>query len=200
MEQSNYRLAGWLAVVQAILFPLSFGISIVEMLGAKEFFDIQKPVVGPSDLLMIVFTVLAVYTLLKFRTLLRERYQYHDLDLLILLAVCWAIAFQVVAYGLSLLLMIMWNEHRLLSSVIFLIFFACAIVTLGILNILIAVKLLKVKENFSEYIRGFAYVSMVAGICEVTILLSPLALLLIPISAIVLALIFLRDQHEVEFV
>jgi len=73
-------------------------------------------------------------------------------------------------------------------------------VTIGIVDILIAVKLLKIKETFSEYIRGFAYISMAAGICEVTVLLSPLALILIPVSAIVLALIFLRDQEAIEFV
>ena len=41
---------------------------------------------------------------------------------------------------------------------------------------------------------------MAGGICEVTVLLTPIALLLVPVSAIVLALIFFRDQQEVEFV
>jgi uncharacterized membrane protein len=51
-----------------------------------------------------------------------------------------------------------------------------------------------------ESIRAFAYVTMVAGICEVTVLLSLFSLILIPVSAVVLALIFFTDRQEVEFV
>jgi hypothetical protein len=87
-----------------------------------------------------------------------------------------------------------------LFVLVYLVFMTGAMVTIGIVDILIAVKLLRIKENFGEYIRAFAYITMAAGICEVTVLLSPMALVMVPVSAIVLALIFFRDQQEVEFV
>jgi len=200
MEENKYKLAGWLAVVQAVLFPVAIVIGIIEVVAAAELFNIRRPFVGPADLLMIIFTAIAIYTILMFRKLLHERYQYHDLDLLILLSIWWAIVFQVVGLGLSLLTGIFWPVDKVLFAIIYLVFMTGAMVTIGIVDILIAVKLLKVKENFSEYIRGFAYVTMVAGICEVTVLLTPLALILVPVSAVILALIFFRDQQEVEFV
>ena len=200
MEENKYKLAGWLAVVQAVLFPVAIVIGIIEVVAAAELFDIRRPFVGPADLLMIIFTAIAIYTILMFRKLLHERYQYHDLDLLILISIWWAIVFQVVGLGLNLLTGIFWPVDKVLFAIIYLVFMTGAMVTIGIVDILIAVKLLKVKENFSEYIRGFAYVTMVAGICEVTVLLTPLALILIPVAAVILALIFFRDQQEVEFV
>ncbi len=200
MKEGNYKLAGWLAVVQAVLFPVAIVIAIIEVVAAAELFNIRKPFVGPADLLMIIFTAIAVYTLLMFRRLLHERYEYHDLDLLILLSIWWAIMFQAVGLGLSVLTQILWPVDRVLFAIIYVVFLTGAMVTIGIVDILVAVKLLKIKETFSEYIRGFAYVTMAAGICEVTVLLSPLSLVLIPLSSIVLALVFFRDQQAVEFV
>lgn len=200
MEENKYKLAGWLAIVQAVLFPVGIVIGIAEAGIAAAVFDIRRPFVGPADLLMIVFTAIGVYTLLMFRRLLHERYDYHELDLLILISIWWAIVFQAVGLGLTVILQIMWPVDKILFVIVYLVFMTAAMVSIGIVDILIAVKLLKVKERFSEYIRGLAYITMVAGICEVTVLLSPLALVLIPVSAIVLALIFFRDQQDVEFV
>jgi len=200
MEENKYKLAGYLAIVQAVLFPVSVTIGIVEAVVAGGIFNIKKPFIGPSDLIMIVFTGIAVYTLLMFRRLLHERYNYHDLDILIMISIWWAIMFQAFGLGLNILVMIFWPVNTIIMAVVFLVFLTAAMVTVGIVDILIAVKLLRIKENFGEYIRAFAYITMAAGICEVTVLLFPLALVMVPISAIVLALIFFRDQQEVEFV
>jgi hypothetical protein len=200
MEESKYRLAGWLAVVQAILFPVGVVAGIVEAVVAGELFNVRKPFIGPSDMLMIVFTVIGVYTLLMFRRLLHERYDYHDLDLLIIISIWWIIVFQVVGLGLNLLMMIFWPVSAVILALTFLVFFTAAMVTIGIVDIMIAVKLLRIKESFSEYIRVFAYVTMAAGICEVSVIFAPFSLILIPVSAGVLALVFFRDRQEVEFV
>lgn len=200
MEENKYKLAVYLAIVQAILFPVSIVLAILEMVAAKELFNIRRPFIGPTDLLMVTFTVIAVYTLLKFRQLLHERYQYHDLDLLIMISIWWAIMFQAIGLGLAIITSILWPVDKVLFVLVYLVFMTGAMVTIGIVDILIAVKLLRIKENFGEYIRAFAYITMAAGICEVTVLLSPMALVMVPVSAIVLALIFFRDQQEVEFV
>jgi len=200
MEENKYTLAGWLAVVQAILFPVAIVLGIIEAVAAAKLFDIHRPFIGPTDLLMLVFTVIAVYTLWKFRALLHERYNYHDLDLLILISIWWTVLFQLVGLGINVILTLAWPVDKAVFAIVYVAFFTAAMVSIGIVDILIAVKLLKDKENFGEYIRGFGYVTMAAGICEVTVLLSLLSLVLIPVSSIILALIFFRDKQEVEFV
>ncbi len=200
MGANKYAAAGWLAIVQAVLFPLSFVVGIIEAGIAQGIFDVSRPFFGPSDFMMIIFTIISVYALLMFKQLLNERYEYHDLDLLIYISIWWVIVFQVVGLGLGLLASVYWPVDRIVLLVVYLIFMTAAMVSIGIVDILIAVKLLKVKEQFSEYIRAFAYISMAAGILEVTILLSPLSLLLVPVTWIILALIFFRDQQEVQYV
>lgn len=200
MEENKYKLAGWLAIAQAVMFPIAIVIGIVEAVVAGGLMGVRRPFIGPSDLLMVIFTAVAVYTLLMFRKLLHERYNYHELDLLIIISIWWAIVFQVIGLGLNVLAMIFWPVNTILIAVVFLVFMTAAMVTIGIVDIMIASKLLQIKESLGEYVRGFAYVTMIAGICEVSVLFALFSLILIPVSAAILALIFFRDRQEVEFV
>jgi len=200
MEENKYATAGWLAIVQAVLFPMSFVISIVQTgIGAKMF-DMHGGFVGPAELIMVVFTAIGVYTLLMFRRVLNERYENHDLDRLIIISIWWAVVFQVVSLGLKTLAMVFAPVDQLVMTLTGLVVMTAAMVTIGIVDIMIAVRLLRVKEALSASIRALAYVTMAAGICEVTVLFMPLALLLIPVSCVIMAIIFLHDRQEVEFV
>ncbi len=200
MEESKYSFAGWLAIAQAVMFPVAIVIGIVEAAVAGGLMDVHRPFLGPSDLLMVVFTAISIYTLLMFRKLLHERYNYHELDFLIIISIWWAIVFQVVGLGLNVLAMIFWPVKTIVMAVTLLVFMTAAMVTIGIVDIMIASRLLRIKETLGEYVRGFAYVTMIAGICEVSVLFSLFSLILIPVSAVILALIFFRDRQEVEFV
>lgn len=71
---------------------------------------------------------------------------------------------------------------------------------IGVVDIFIGARILKEKENFGQYIRIFAYVTLVAGILEVSIIGVPLSLLAVPATTLIMALIFFRDDKEVEFV
>jgi hypothetical protein len=200
MEENEYRTAGWLAIAQAALFPAAFVIGIIESVVAGEFLGVRRPFIGPSDLLMIINTAIGVYTLLMFRRLLREQYDYHDVDLLIIISVWWSIFFQTIGLGLKSALMLFWPINSFLVTVAYIVLFASAFVTIGIIDILIGAKLLKVKEVFSQGIRNLAYIMIASGICEVTVLLAPLAIAMVPVWSVVLALVFLRNRQEVEFV
>ncbi len=200
MEENKYRLAGWLAVVQAILFPIMFLIGAIEAGIAQGVFHFKGQFIGPSDLVGVVFTIIAIYTLLRFRALLNERYNYHDLDLLVTISIAWLVVFQVLGLAIGLASMILSPVDEVVQVVVLAVFFTAAMVSIGIVDILIAVKLLKVRDVFGDYIRTYGYISMIAGICEVTVFLTPLALLMVPVSAVVLALIFFRDQEAPEFV
>jgi hypothetical protein len=173
---------------------------ILEAVVAGGVFHVKKPFIGPSDMMMIGFTAIGVYTMLMFRRLLHERYEYHELDLLIIISIWWAIMFQAIGFVLNVLAMIYWPVDVIVMAVTMAVFFTGTMVTIGIVDIMIAIRLLKGTVAFSDNIRYLAYVTMVAGICEVTVFLSPLMFFLIPVSAIFLAMVFFRDRQEVEFV
>ena len=200
MESNKYALAGWLAITQAILFPLIFILGIFEERVTEGLFVIEKQFIGPSDLLMVLFTVIVIYTLLKLKRFLNEQYECRELDQLIIVAIWWFIVFQAVSFALMIIALAKWPIDDVMFVIVYFIFLASAMVTIGIVNILIAVKLLKLKEHLGDYFRGFAYITMAAGICEVSVLFSPLSILLVPITGVVMALIFFKDKHEVEYV
>jgi len=151
-------------------------------------------------LLMLVFTAIGVYTMLTFRRLLNERYGNHDLDLLIIISIWWGIVFQVTAIGLKLMSIVFWPPDRIVFLVVYFMFMTAFMVTIGIVDIMIAVRLLRIKEIFSDTIKALAYVILAAGICEITVFLTPIALLLVPVTCVILALVFLHDSKPVEFV
>ena len=199
MDENKYSLAGWLAIIQAVIFPLAFVISIAQGLIGVSVFGYRGPMFGPSDLLFIIFTGISVYTLTMFRKLLNERYNYHDIDLLILLAICWGIVYQISNLALRAWLVLIWPVSSTALSIVYLVFFATTMITAGIIDILIAVKLLQIRQKLNEMIRAFTYITLVSGLAELSVVLAPLALLLLPVSCVVLGIIFLRKE-EVEFV
>jgi hypothetical protein len=199
MDENKYSLAGWLAISQAVIFPLAFVISIAQGLIGVSVFGYRGPMFGPSDLLFIIFTGISVYTLTMFRKLLNERYNYHDIDLLILLAICWGIVYQISQLALRAWLVFVWPVSSTALSIVYLVFFATTMITAGIIDILIAVKLLQIRQKLNEMIRAFTYITLISGLAEVSVVLAPLALLLLPVSCVILGIIFLKKE-EVEFV
>ena len=200
MSENRYALPGWLSIIQAILFPLAFGMAFLQAILGARVFRYHGPMFGLHDILIIAFTIIGVYTLLKFRQLLNERYQFHEVDTLILLIIVWNVSFQCLSLGLKGLMMALWPVSELAMAITYLGFLTISMVTAGILDILLAIKLLKGKEIFGDLIKAFAYIALIAGILEVSIFLSLLALVLVPVSCVILGLIFLRSGDEVEFV
>jgi len=200
MPENRYSLAGGLAIAQAVLFPLAFGISIVQGIIGKAAFRYHGPVIGPSDLLFIIFTGIGVYVLLMFRKLLNERYNYHGIDTLIIISIWWSILFQISSLGLKAYAILLGLEPRLSVALVYLAYITVAMLTIGVVDILIAVRLLKIKDKLNDLLRAFAYITMIAGILEASVVLSPLALILIPVTCVILGMIFLREKEEAEFV
>jgi len=199
MDENRYQLAGWLAITQAILFPLAFVISIAQGVIGIAAFGYRGPVFGPSDLLFIIFTGISVYTLTMFRKLLNERYNYHDIDTLIILAICWGIVYQISSLALRIWVVMIWPVSETALTVVYLVFFAVSMIAAGIIDILIAVKLLQIRQSVNKLVRAFSYITLVSGLAEVSVVLAPIALFLVPVSCVILGLIFFRKE-EVEFV
>ena len=66
----------------------------------------------------------------------------------------------------------------------------------GIIDIFLGLRLLQIKERKNELIRVFAYLTLVMGILELTVVLSPVALLLMPVWCVMAAMVFFREKDE----
>jgi hypothetical protein len=174
-------------------------ISIAQGLIGVAAFGYRGPVFGPADLLFVIFTGMSIYTLTMFRRLLNERYNYHGIDTLILLAICWGVVYQISSLALRIWVVMIWPVSEIVLNIIYITFFAVSMIAAGIIDILIAVKLLQVRQSVNELIRAFTYITLVAGLAEISVVLSPVALFLVPVSCIILGVIFFKKE-EVEFV
>ncbi len=101
---------------------------------------------------------------------------------------------------LKLTLLIISPTSELVIGLSSLAMITAAMITAGIINILLSAKLLTIKESLSSMLRGYAYLVMVCGVLQATVLLSPFALLMAPVINIITGLIFLKGHDEVEFV
>ena len=196
MNENRYSLAGWLAVAQAVLFPLAFGLAVVQTalgMNSNPFYHAGE--FGPIDALFLVFTAFGAYTLFMFRRLLNQRYHFHHIDTLIIISIFWSIFLQISSpfihtFGFS----IGQQSGTIVGTTVF----ALLMITIGIVNILIALKLLKAKDKLSDLIRSFAIITLIAGIAEVSVLFSPVAIVIVPIWCFLLGMIFLRENKHVE--
>lgn len=195
LDSNRFTLAGWLAIVGAVTLPLGVGLGIAELVSGIAYPD--EPGFYLSDWVGLIGTCVAIYVLLRFRTLLHERYEYHGIDGLIIANIVWLLMHQLVSlYVASTGAM---GERAMLPIIV--VYMCFAAVTVGVIDIVIAARLLKSPAMLNDMIKAFAYITLAMGICEVTMLFMPLALLMIPVSMVILALVFFRsNDEELEFV
>lgn len=210
MSDNRYAVAGWLAILQAILFPISIVFSIVmglmggggfhRFMGMSEF-HYRGPIYDPGDLLFVILVGIGVYVYIMFRKFLNERYDFHDIDALITISIIWSIVFTVGIMVSKALMVVYWPVPELTLVIIYISFIAVSMVAIGIVDIFIAINLIKKKDFTNDLLKVFGYITLIAGFCELTVLLSPLsAILLFPATCVILGLVLLRANEEVAFV
>jgi hypothetical protein len=200
MEQPNYRLAGWAALLSAVTFLISLGI--------LTYHDIKyTPAlsggtgVTPALLLAlgidIISTILWIYAILKFRQLLGERYDFHAVDNIILVLIFGGVFLSALAHT-GRMVIGDWS-----SVFTFAFFIAIAGIVLGVIGIVFALRLLKVPGSLNGYLKPLAYTELIGSICFAVVFLAPLGMIMMIVFNVILGLILLsRDAslEEVEFV
>jgi len=200
MKDNPYQLAGILAIIYAVLFPLAFVIGLVQqtVLSVKTFS--HMPVIGPADGLMIIGSIMMIYVYLRFKDMLNSRYNYNRLDKLILLSIWWLIVFQIGELMLKGVLMALHPVDKITFLAIQVPYLVVSMLSVGIIDLFIASRLLKDGDHLNELIKVFAYVSLIAGIAEVTVIGSLISVILVPVSCVVLGMVMMREKEELEFV
>jgi hypothetical protein len=193
--ENEYAVAGYLAIAAAVLILPSFVLSI-----ALEFAKHKAPGLAPVLLIpyfaiTICYTIAAIMVVLKFRVLLNKRHGFHAIDGLITAIVTGVIAMTLYALPLKYIgLTGALDEPPL--AIIAVIPVAVIGITLGILSIILGARLLRLPAENTSYYRVYAWLSIAAGICFVTFILSPLGALIDTAANIVLAMLFLKPDAE----
>lgn len=202
MTSNRYAVAGWAAILSAA--------GTLAMLGLSFAFDFAKlvqqvrprgftPTIWSAQQVALVAAVdaaswaLGIYALVRFRDLLRERYNFHAVDHLIWIVIGAGFLTAVVSHANRL-----WASQGLASAATG----VASMVVLGILNgvigIVFATRLLRMNGSLNGYKKPLAYVYLAGSVCFLLVIPSLVGLVLLTAWSVLLGLAFFRGEELEE--
>lgn len=191
MDENRFAPAGWMAIAGAVLTLPLMGMGLALDIFSKKFGGLHPlfPILYVG--LGMLQAALVIYAFYRFKVYLNEHYQFHGTDVLIMVIIAGAIA--ITTIGLT---------GKFVSSLgaptpVLLGFIAALIVIgvpLGILSVIFGIKLLELEDQLSGLLKPYAFLTIVAGVCFATFILSPLGLLIDAAANVTLGMILLRKE------
>jgi len=200
MSSNRYAAAGWASILS--------GAGTLAMLGLSFVFDLSHIAEGRRgfppppwsvDQAVLVAGVdavawaLGIYALIRFRDLLRERYDFHALDHMI-----W------IVIGAGLLVAILSHTYHFLSSralgqaLIGMATLGALGVLNGVIGLVFAMRLLRVNGSLNGYKKPLAYVYVAGSVCFLLVIPSVLGVVLLAAWSVLLGLVFFRGEELEE--
>ena len=205
VDPKRYEMVGWLSITSAVLLFPSMLLGIILEVGSGP---VMLALLIPYVLVFGLSVGLSLYALYRFKDLLNDRYQFHDVDNLITAIVILGSVMLVVAIGARVVgtfVGINVQDPATLIPIAFAgaAFFAIIGLPLSILSIIFAVKLLRLRDDLGGLLKPYALTTIVAAAMFATFLLAFLGFFLDAACSVMLGLIFLRASRgtpQPEFV
>jgi hypothetical protein len=201
-----YKTAGWIAIIAGVLMWL---------LIVFTFFDpsVRTVFSFKFESLLIVQILFTIYPLWRFRGLLNDNFQFHNVDGLISgLAITYA-ALIIVELAIVILNFSMGDaagSSQLPPSPPFIAYIVgvggvrgLVSIVASIVWIVFALRILRLPDDLRGMLRPFAITTIVANALCLTIILAPFGTLVHSVCFIMLGMIFLRMANppaQVDFV
>jgi uncharacterized membrane protein (DUF485 family) len=202
MTANRYAAAGWAAILSAA--------ASLAMLGLSLIFDLAKiietggqfsPSVWtlPQITLVISIDVFAwlfgIYALVRFRDLLRERYDFHAIDHLIWVVIGAGLLVAIASYAQRILAQ---PELELGSAILAIGVSVILGVLNGVIGIVFATRLLRINGNLNGYKRPLAYVYLAGSICFLLVVPALVGVVLLSAWSVLLGLTFFKGDDLEE--
>jgi len=204
MTANPYAAAGWASILSAAGTLAMLGLSLVfDLTKVVEVRGAFSPTVWTLQQIVLVVAVdavawiLGVYALVRFRDLLRERYDFHAIDHLIWVVIGAGLLVAVVSYGQRI-----FADRTLghaLGGVATIVVLA---LVNGVIGIVFATRLLRINGNLSGYKKPLAYVYLAGSMCFLLVVPSLVGVVLLSAWNILLGLAFFggEELEELEVV
>ena len=189
-EGNPYALAGWLAITSAaLIFPYTI-LGLLFDASPRRFWALLPFI----TILLIVQTACSLYAFYRFRDLLNERYQFHDVDMLIMILI-WGTVLLTAFLCFSRFVLLL-GLPPLAVKIPSLILILAIGIPLSILGIVFSVKLLKLKGTLNGLLKPYAITYIVGCAFFLTVVLAFLGLFAMAAVDVMLGIIFLRGREE----
>lgn len=196
MNERNYTLPAIAACIVAVGFPALLVIDAARIsLEGWESMTWSGPEF--SDFVFLALGGLSIVAYLGFRSWLRERLNYHRLDIPLLVLAGLLGLFHVTLFFLSLLGWITSDETAGVLAVAVWIGFT---VLFGIVDLVIAILLIRDHKQLPGLLMPLAIVTGLLGLLELTVIFSLGALVLVPLVMVLMALCLVYRPDYLEVV
>ena len=138
-------------------------------------------------ILIVASLGLFVYIISSLKLLLNSKFQFHDVDIYISYLI-WGNLSLSIFHLLSLVNKEFEWAVTILSILAYIFF--------GILSIMFATRLLKLAGNLYGLLKPFSHLSLLSGICFISIMLLPVGILVGAVSDVILGVIFFRAAEQ----
>ncbi len=200
MSANRYAAAGWAAILSAA--------GTLAVLGLSFVFDLARiaerpagftPALWSLQQVVLVIAVdavawiLGIYALVRFRDLLRERYDFHAIDHLIWIVIGAGLLVAAASYAQRLA-----ADGKLGSALVGMATLAVLGVLNGVIGIVFATRLLKINGNLNGYKKPLAYVYLAGSICFLLVVPALVGMVLLAAWSVLLGLSFFQGEELEE--
>lgn len=194
MNENSYQLPGWAAITAAVLALPTIVVGMMIEISMHTKPALAKALLLPDVLLMATMITCALYALARFRSFLNLRFDFHEVDGLIVAIVIGSALLATVSMVGRIAVVLLGLGPK--GAVPFIAAIAVIGVPLSILSIVFAVKLLHLGTDLGGFKKPFAYTTIAAAICFATLILAPLGMVIDAASNVILGMIFLRRESS----
>jgi len=182
---SQYALAGWLSILQAVIILPKVGVDLFVESMSLSGYGILQLFIGFD----VVSRLIGIYVLIMFRRLLNERHSFYSADKLInALILCYAAL--ALFWALDLVLNPQFNTLFALPFIY---------VLSSLISIVYAVRLLRLESSLSGMLRPYVYATIAGGVLSATVVLGEYGRPITMVSLILLGIILIRAESEPEY-
>lgn len=204
MTANRYAAAGWAAILSAAGSLAMLGLSLIfDLAHIVETRGQFSPSVWSAQQLTLVIAIdafawmLGIYALVRFRDLLRERYDFHAIDHLVWVVIAGGLLVAIASYAQRIV-----AAPEVGSAVAGLAVAVILGVLNGVIGIVFATRLLRVNGNLNGYKKPLAYIYLAGSICFLLVVPALVGIVLLAAWSVLLGMVFFRgdDLEELEVV
>jgi hypothetical protein len=200
MKTNRYAAAGWASILSAAGTLAMLGLSLVfDLSTISETRGAFTPVPWTARQLALVITadaagwLLGIYALVRFRDLVRERYDSHAIDHLIWVVIGAGLLTAVASHGQRL-----FADRTFNNAIVGVATLAVLGVLNGVIGIVFATRLQRLNGNLNGYKKPLVSVYLAGSICFLLVVPSLVGIVLFAAWSILLGLAFFQGEELEE--
>lgn len=200
MSSNRYAFAGWASILSAAgslaMLGLSFVFDLAHLSEGRHGFPPPPWATHQAVLVTVVDAVawgLGIFALVRFRDLLRERYDFHAVDSLIWIVIGAGLLTAIASHAYS------FSASRDLGGALVAMVSLGALGVLnGVIGIVFATRLLRVNGNLNGYKKPLVYTYVAGSVCFLLVIPAVVGVVLLAAWSVLLGLVFFRGEELEE--